>query len=242
LNDAEVSFAFFDVDHTLLEGSTGKYLADVVRKRGLLPFSLLLKLGIFYFQYRTGWFHPHHLWPLLQKLKGVDIKEVQELAEEVFLNKVKPNLYQEAVELIVKEREAGRCVILATSAPRTLVLPLAAYLEIDHVISTQMEVREGRITGAFEDSPAFGAEKHRKVADFVAEHGGSLSRCSFYSDSYYDLPLLEEVQEAVAVNPDRRLRKEARRRGWKVLRFERKLGQREVEVGGGGCGKVSPRS
>jgi HAD superfamily hydrolase (TIGR01490 family) len=221
---AEVRFAFFDVDHTLLRGSTGKDLAFMGIRKGLFSRGWILSLPFFYIQYRVGLLDPAVLGPLMEKLKGLPIWEISEMAEEAFLKDIKPKIYRGAVRLLETERAAGRRPVLATSAPETAVRPLADYLGVSDVIASRFEVEAGLLTGAFEGEPAFGAGKMRKARRFAKERSAELSRCSFYTDSHYDLPLLEEVEEPVAVNPDRRLLRLAGSRGWKVLRLKGVLG------------------
>ncbi len=198
-------FAFFDVDHTILCGSTGKHLAGLSMRRGIIPFWWFLKLPVFYFRYRTGYLDPSMFSLLLKKFQGIPFSQIKKMAEEIFQTKIKPQIYLEAMRLIQLERDRGRIVVLATSAPESVVLPLARYLEVPEVVATKLEVRDEVLTGNFDGDPAFGPGKQARVLKFVEKHKAELSCCSFYSDSHYDLPLLECVEEPVAVNPDGRL-------------------------------------
>lgn len=231
---SEPCFAFFDVDHTLLRGSTGKELAYIGIKKGLFPPGWILSLPFFYMQYRAGLLNPGMLGPVMAKLKGMPIRELSEMAEDAFRRKIKPIIFREAEQLLQKESEKGRKAVLATSAPETVVRPLADYLEVSDVIASRFEVKDGLLTGAFVGEPAFGPGKERQVSLFATERSVKLSCCSFYSDSHYDLPLLEKVEEAIAVNPDHRLTKTARRRGWRILRLEEILGERAGDLAGEG--------
>ena len=87
---------------------------------------------------------------------------------------------------------------------------------MDKIIATQLEYIDGICTGNFASPPVFGPEKMKRVLSFIKEIGSDISTCSFYSDSYHDIPLLEAVADPVAVNPDYRLRREALKRGWKI--------------------------
>jgi HAD superfamily hydrolase (TIGR01490 family) len=147
------------------------------------------------------------------------------LSAEIFEQKLKPRLYAGAVRLIEEERKTGRTVVLATSAPESIVRPVAMYLGVDDVVATRFEVRDGKLTGRFDGLPAFGEGKQDKVCAFAEERQADLNCCSFYSDSHYDLPLLMSVKEPVAVNPDRKLRRTAEKQGWKILKFRKVLGK-----------------
>ena len=106
--------------------------------------------------------------------------------------------------------------MLATSSLDIIVEPLAQYLHVDGVLATSLEFEDGTCTGRFSGMPMFRREKKERVLSFIAGEGVSAGECSFYSDSIYDLPLLEAVGRPVAVNPDFRLRWIARRRGWPI--------------------------
>jgi len=218
------SFAFFDVDHTLLKGSTGKQLARLSMRRRILPLWWFLRLPFFYFQYRAGFLSPSMFKPLMKRVKGLPAAKIGEMAEEIFRNRIRPKIYHEALHLIELEREKGRTVVLATSAPESVVRPLAEYLGITEIVASRFEVRDGLLSGTFKGEPAFGPGKERMARKYVEERAAELSLCSFYTDSHYDVPLLESVKEPVAVNPDHRLLKLARQRGWEVLRFNKVLG------------------
>lgn len=220
-------YAFFDVDHTLLAGSTGKFLAELSVRRGVLPYYLLFYIPIFYYRYRTGRLDPRTFQPFLRRFKGFNREEIENLAGEVFQKKLKPRLYVEALELIQKERESGKTVVLATSGPEVLVKPLAEYLGVENIIATQLKVEAGQLTGEFLGEPAFGQGKQRKVRQYLERHRPDFSCCSFYSDSHYDLPLLEQVEKPIAVNPDGKLLKVAREKGWEILRLKKVLGKME---------------
>jgi len=216
-------YAFFDVDHTIIAGSSGRYLAFRCVREGILPVHNLLKIPLLYFHYRTGILEPEILRELLQQLEGIPITQIRELSAEIFEQKLKPRLYVQAVRLIEHERSKGRTVVLATSAPESIVRPIARYLGIEDVVATKFEVENDKLTGKFDGLPAFGKGKQAKVHTFAEEHQAELTCCSFYSDSHYDLPLLMSVREPVAVNPDRKLRRTAIHEGWRVLKFRKVL-------------------
>jgi putative phosphoserine phosphatase/1-acylglycerol-3-phosphate O-acyltransferase len=216
-------WAIFDVDHTLIEGSTGLELLRAGFRRRMIPLALFLSVPYRYLKYRFGTLDPRRFDASITGLAGVDMKSLRVLAEEVFDSRIRSRIYREALEEMQRERSKGNTLVLATSSVECAVRPLARYLDIEQVVSTRFEVRDGKLTGRFHDPPAFGAEKHRKVERFVAAEGGRLSDCSFYSDSYHDLPLLERVGRPVAVNADPRLTRTAEKRGWERRRYRERL-------------------
>ena len=91
-----------------------------------------------------------------------------------------------------------------------------ASLRIDHVVATHLEVEVGRFTGRIHQPMSYGAGKVVLAEKLAAEQGFDLGEATFYSDSITDLPLLERVKTPIVVNPDRRLRRIALRRGWEI--------------------------
>ena len=107
-----------------------------------------------------------------------------------------------------------------TGATPYAARPLAEELGIDHVVCTTLEVDAGgRFTGKPNKPLCYGRGKIELARRIAAETDVSLEEGCFYSDSITDLPLLEHVAEPVAVNPDARLRRIARQRGWRVERW-----------------------
>jgi len=211
-----VHIDFFDVDHTITHHASGWNFARYGIKRKLFPVRALFSLPFYYIQYRYGSFTTDIFHKGLTIFKGLLKADLESIARESFDKKLKKDIHDDAFKAISTLREAGKMIVLATSSLEVIVQPLADYLGVDHVIATRLEYIDGVCTGSFADPPVFGKEKMIRVLSYIKEIGSSLSTCSFYSDSYHDIPLLEVVEEPVAVNPDHRLRREAVKRGWKI--------------------------
>ncbi|HMI93633.1 MAG TPA: HAD family phosphatase, partial [Polyangiales bacterium] len=108
---------------------------------------------------------------------------------------------------------------IVTGATRYAARPLADELGIEHVIATELEVADGLFTGKVMRPMSYGTGKVVLTERLASEHGLSLDDATFYSDSITDLPLLERVGKPVAINPDARLRRVARKRGWRIERW-----------------------
>ena len=122
--------------------------------------------------------------------------------------------------MVRHHRDVGDELAIVTSATRFAAEPLAAALGIERVAYTPLEVDlQGRFTGRVDGRLCYGAEKIRYAEQLLDGTGARLEDAIFYSDSITDLPLLERVAEPVVVNPDARLRRVARRRGWRVERW-----------------------
>jgi HAD superfamily hydrolase (TIGR01490 family) len=210
---------FFDVDHTLTRHSSGaRYITLAIRK-GILPLRLLFIVPYYTLTYRLGVFRLKKYADGFPYLRGLSKASLETLAKESFEAELRGDVFPEAASLVREKRKAGRRVVLATSSLDIIVRPLADHLGVTDVIATTLEFKEGVCTGMVSGSPMFRGEKQKRVLQFIAEAGERREDCSFYSDSIYDLPLLDEVGEPVAVNPDFRLRRIARARGWRIMDF-----------------------
>jgi len=207
---------FFDVDHTLTRRSSGGRFVAVAMRRRVLPRRLLLTVAWYSLMYRLGLFRPGEREEGVPDLRGIARETLERIAEESFERSLRNDLFPGAIDLVESRQAAGRRVMLATSSLDFIVKPLAEFLRVDGVLATELEFENGTCTGRLQGVPMLGKGKKERVLSFLAAEGVRAEDCAFYSDSIYDLPLLESVGSPVAVNPDFRLRRIARRRGWKV--------------------------
>jgi HAD superfamily phosphoserine phosphatase-like hydrolase len=121
-------------------------------------------------------------------------------------------------------KNRGEDILLASSSIYTLLRPLERFLGVRETIASVLEFAEGKTTGRLVGTSPFGKNKQTAVAAWLGERRIPPEEVRFYSDSYTDLPLLEWCGHPAAVNPDRILLREAKRRGWEVLRFRKTLG------------------
>lgn len=211
---------FFDVDHTITRHSSGaRYISLAIRKR-ILPARLLFIVPYYSLTYKLGTFRLKEYADGFPFLKGVRREVLEDIAKESFETKLREDIFPGAISLIRDLQAAGRKIALATSSIDIIVRPLAEYLGVAKVIATSLEFRDGVCTGQMAGGvPLFRNEKRRYVLEYIDASGEKREDCSFYSDSIYDPPLLEEVGRPVAVNPDFRLRKVARLKGWPIVDF-----------------------
>jgi HAD superfamily hydrolase (TIGR01490 family) len=208
---------FFDVDHTLTRRSSGSRFVSLAMRKGLLPLRLLVILPWYSLTYRLGVFRLREYDQGFPYLQGIPRSRLEQLARESFESRLKGDLFEAAVGLVRRMRAEGRRIVLATSSLDFIVAPLAEHLGVDGLLATTLEFVDGACTGRIVGVPMFRREKKVRVLEFLSAEGVLPEDCSFHSDSIYDLPLLESVGRPVAVNPDPRLRRIARRRGWEIM-------------------------
>jgi HAD superfamily hydrolase (TIGR01490 family) len=214
----------FDVDYTLIRKSTSWYFLLEALGEGVIRFGQLRRLPFEWFRYKAGFPNQHFIEEAVKGLSGINRAVLENLADSCFTRRIKTNIYTGGVKLIRELQNRGETVILATSTFHTLLGPLEQFLGISGSIASSLEFIDGKTSGRLTGASLFGKNKKTAVEAWAGERGVSPEEVSFYSDSYTDLPLLEWSGHPVAVNPDRFLVREAKRRGWEILRF------RETEV------------
>ncbi len=216
--------AFFDLDKTLLPGSSLFPLAREMYRQRIFRLRDIARLAADQVAFRVLGNEAEDRMnrardASLQAIEGRLRHEIIAAGRVVVKEDIIPRLYPQAVELIGRHTRAGREVYICSSSPEDLLLLLADELGADGVIGTRAEVRGDRYTGRLDGDLCHGPEKARRVVELAAVRGIDLARSFAYSDSVNDLPLLELVGTPVAMNPDRPLRAMARARGWEMLDF-----------------------
>jgi phosphoserine phosphatase len=133
-------------------------------------------------------------------------------------------IYAGAARLIEEAIKRGEKVIFATSSFYTIIQPLERFFGIEGSLASMLEFRDGRTTGRLTGNSLFGAKKKTAIETWLGENNIQDSEVRCYSDSYTDLPMLELSGSPAAVNPDRFLLREAKKRGWEIMRFTEMLG------------------
>ncbi len=166
-------------------------------------------------------------------IAGQREEEVAAFCERWYHEEVRRFLVPEVRDLLEWHRSQGQRPVLISSSTVYLAAPLAAELGVEDLLVTRLEVVEGRFTGRAVAPLCYGRGKVHWAERFAAEEGIDLGASFFYTDSVTDVPLLERVGQPRVVNPDRLLRREARRRGWPVLRPGRASSSRPAAPAGG---------
>ena len=159
-----------------------------------------------------------------RQYRGLPAGELREHARAALSDFILPRVRHAAVRRIRAHRSRGDHVVLVTGALDFLVEPLRHLA--DDLVAARLLERRGAFTGELAEPPLSADGRASLAARLAAEHGVDLGDCHAYGDSISDLPLLELVGHPAAVNPDFRLAREARRRGWPVLRWTTEPGAR----------------
>jgi len=218
--------ALFDLDNTLLAGDSdyewGQFLVD----HGVLEReSYEAQNRTYYEQYVAGTLDIHeYLGFALRPLAAHTAQELERWHAEFMRLRILPMISEGGRALVRGHLEAGDLCAIITATNSFVTTPIARAFEIEHLIATEPEVREGRFTGRVAGTPCFREGKLARLEQWLAGRGQALrdfAQSVFYSDSHNDLPLLERVTRPVAVDPDEALTVEAARRGWAVICLRR---------------------
>ena len=147
---------------------------------------------------------------------GLPAKEIKSAAADCIRAVCDARWLAGAKETIGKHLNSRHEIVLVTGSLDFLMAPLADELGGATVFAATLEERDGRFTGRLVGRPMIADEKQRRIAELASRRGLDLAQCHAYADSSADLPMLEAVGFPHAVNPDRKLRRLARRRGWPI--------------------------
>ena len=211
--------AFFDMDRTLLRVDTGTSWTRFLYRRGELPLAMVAKALYWSTLYKLAVLDMEAVFTRLARdLAGDSEAEMIAKCDVWYRDHVAPEIAPAARVAVEAHRRSGHAIVLATGSTVYAARPVARGVGIDHVLASELEVVGGAFTGRA-SALCFGRHKVALAERWAEAHEIDLAGSYFYSDSYNDLPMLSRVGRAVAVNPDARLERHARREGWPVRRW-----------------------
>jgi HAD superfamily hydrolase (TIGR01490 family) len=228
--------AFFDLDKTLIEGSSAIHFGRAAYRAGMLSRRQIASDAWANIRFRLNGSTDEGTEELKQRIldaiAGWRVVDLARLGPDVLAG-ILPLLYRDMLDEAYSHQDAGRPVFIVTAASQELADTLARVLVLDGGVGMRSEVCDGVYTGRAAGPFTYREGKAAAIRELAAERGFDLAECYAYSDSESDLPMLRLVGHPVAVNPDAELGRVARREGWEVLRFER-LGRSLRVVGAAG--------
>ena len=220
-----MNLTLFDLDGTLLEGDSDHAFGEWVMAQGWADRQAYqARNDAFYADYQAGQLDIHAYIEFATRAWRDRPAAVLAVAQQGFVDQViQPQLQAAALDLVQRHLLAGDCVALVTATNDFITRPIAQRLGIDHLLATELaRDPSGRVLGTIAGTPCFREGKIKRVEQWLSERGQQLSdfdRCTFYSDSTNDLPLLERVSHPVATNPSPALERIATQRAWPVLKL-----------------------
>lgn len=213
--------ALFDMDRTLVRKETASLYVKYQRDIGEATLLDLAKTLYWVGQYTLGIIDAEKVAAQAAlSLSGMREATMSARCDDWFGKYVKPHVTEAGREAVLGHKTQGHVCAIVTGSTQYAARPLARMLGIDHVVSSELEIDEGgRFTGRPVMPLCLGQGKVRRAEELARRLGFSLEHSTFYSDSVSDVPLLERVAEPVVVNPDPRLARIAKKRGWRVERW-----------------------
>lgn len=214
-----MTLAIFDLDNTLIGGDSDHLWGEFVCEEQLVDSAdFARRSDQFYADYKTGELDiDAYLRFALGTLKGRSPEQLDAWHAAFMDSKIKPILLPKATELLADHRRRGHELLIITATNRFVTAPIAAALGVENLIACEGQIVNGEYTGAPRGVPSFQAGKVTRLYDWLASRDITLAGAWFYSDSHNDLPLLELVDNPVAVDPDDTLHARAVECGWPVI-------------------------
>tara|TARA_Y100000748_G_scaffold80160_1_gene66123 strand:+ start:887 stop:1537 length:651 start_codon:yes stop_codon:yes gene_type:complete len=213
------NLTIFDLDNTLLAGDSDREWGQYIVEKKIVSEDFLVESEKFYNNYYEGdldidKFLAFCLKPLMEN----ELSKLLKLREGFIEEKIKPILLDKAIDMVDVRKSEGP-VVIATATNSFVTRPIADLFEIEELVATEFIIENDKFTGKVDGIPCFREGKVKKVEDWAAKNGYSISGATFYSDSFNDLPLLNKVKNAVVVDGDSQLIEQAKSNGWECISF-----------------------
>ena len=214
-----MTLAIFDLDNTLLAGDSDHAWGEFLVEHGLVDGTWYkAENDRFYADYCAGkldiFAYSEFVFSVLTQHDDATLADWH---QRFMREKVAAMILPKGRELVARHRAAGDHLLIITATNRFITGPIADALGVSELIATETERIDGRYTGKVAGIPCYKEGKIQRLQAWLAATGESAEGACFYSDSRNDIPLLEFVSRAVAVDPDDSLREHAAKLGWPII-------------------------
>jgi HAD superfamily hydrolase (TIGR01490 family) len=214
--------AFFDLDHTILNSSSGRLFIRYAYRHKLLSIPAVAYGMYAAVMHRMGFLDTEKVVTRLSmKYRGWSEEQVERMNENFFDELVVPQIRNTIADEIEYHNKNGGLTAILSASTFYICRRVQRHLHMDDVLCTIPEVINGTLTGKLTGRYCYGKEKLDRALRFCKDRGLSMSASWYYADSMADLPVLENIGNPVCVQPDRSLRKIAAGRGWKIIDITR---------------------
>lgn len=214
-----MALAIFDLDNTLIGGDSDHLWGEFVCERGLVDSEEFgARNDQFYEDYKSGQLDiDAYLRFALAPLKGRELQELAAWHRDFMASKIEPVMLPRASQLIANHRDRNDHLLVITATNEFITRPIASALGIEDILACQAQMVDGYYTGEPEGVPSYHEGKVTRLEQWLRGRDISLEGAYFYTDSHNDLPLLEQVDKPIAVDPDPILLSRAQEAGWPVI-------------------------
>jgi HAD superfamily hydrolase (TIGR01490 family) len=209
--------AFFDLDKTLTGSISGRALARKAFSRGLLKGSNLVSALYYALMYRLKLADPVIVTEKMARwVKGVPENVFIKLCGDVYTEDTLPAIFKEAYDEVRMHRQNNALTVILSSSVAPVCKAVATHMGIDDILCSELEIKEGLLTGKPEGRLCYGEEKLVRLRDYCEKKNVPLSTAWYYGDALIDLPPLSIVGNPVCINPGKKLRKIAAEKRWRI--------------------------
>lgn len=214
-----MSLAIFDLDNTLLGGDSDVLWGQFLVEKGLVDGAHYSSENQrFYDEYNAGTLDIYEFLAFsLKPLSVHDMAQLKIWRNEYMQEKILPIVLPKAVALVEKHRQQNHTLMIITATNKFVTELIAEQFSIPHLLATEPEMIDGQYTGKVSGTPCFQDGKVTRLNEWLKKHDGNLDNSFFYSDSHNDIPLLEKVTHAIAVDADEKLQKVSGEKQWKQM-------------------------
>ena len=214
-----MALAIFDLDNTLLAGDSDYLWGRFLAEKGIVDGEDYERQNRqFYEDYKAGQLDIHAFLRFsLKPLTEIDTASLTSLHQEFMVSQILPIITTQSRKLIEQHRNKGDVLLIITATNRFITEPIANELGIEHLLATDPEIVNGCYTGNVAGTPCFKEGKIERLNEWLARTREDMQDSWFYSDSLNDIPLLEQVDHPVAVDPDEALAQHAEMKGWPII-------------------------
>jgi len=211
--------AFFDMDYTLLDTSSGLLYVQYLRRTGQIGRRVLARVAWWTLLYKLTLIDMGRAMPkMIAYAQNANASAMMAQSRQWFDTMVVNHLSPIGVAKLREHQQQGHLVVVISASTQFAVQPVAEHLGLEF-LCTRLAIENDRVTGEIVSPPCYGTGKVQWARQLADRHGIPIGRSYFYTDSLSDLPLLEIVEHPIAVNPDPRLKRLAVQRGWPIEKF-----------------------
>jgi len=214
-----MTLAIFDLDNTLLSGDSDHGWGNFLVQKKLVDEEKYKRANEnFFAMYNQGTLDIYEYSAFSFKpLAERSMEELEILHKEFMRDVILPMIGSKAKSLVKYHRDQGHTLLVITATNSFITRPIVEAFGIEHLLATDPKIKNGRYTTEIEGTPCFHEGKVLRLNKWLEEMNSDLKGSFFYSDSHNDLPLMELVETAIAVDPDKKLAEIAKTRGWKII-------------------------
>lgn len=214
-----MTLAIFDLDNTLLSGDSDHGWGEFLVKKKLVDEGTYREANQkFYDLYKKGKLDIYEYAAFsFEPLMAHTMEQLAELHDEFMDKVIAPMIGEKALSLVDEHRRLGHILLVITATNSFITRPIVSAFGIENLLATEPEIIDGRYVNKIQGIPCFHSGKVERLNSWLQDKEVTLDGSYFYSDSHNDLPLMEKVENPIAVDPDEKLLETAKKKGWKII-------------------------